>query len=156
IAEFNLDEEYLKRLKEVLKMRADLQAELARILSEDPRLLRRFMDNIRARSNNLREQLADLSAKQDVLNREVRAWSAVDQADRQRMAQILLLRNVEEVSKISTAAGELQDRYQSWLPLQKESKDVSLVAVSKQIQDMATAAGGLNARAMNFIASAQQ
>ena len=38
------------------------------------------MDNLRARSNNLREQLADLTTKQEELNREVRAWNAVDEA----------------------------------------------------------------------------
>jgi hypothetical protein len=50
MAEFELDEEYLKRLKEVLEMRRDLQAELARILAEDPRLLRRFMDALKYRA----------------------------------------------------------------------------------------------------------
>lgn len=156
MAQFELDEEYLKRLKEVMEMRNELRAELARILGEDPRLLRRFMDNLRARSNNLREQLADLTTKQEELNREVRAWNAVDEADRGRMAQLLLLRNVQEATKLATGAGELQDRYQSWSPLQKETKDASLAAVNKKIQEVATAASDLNSRAMNFIATAQQ
>ena len=81
------------------------------------------MDNLRAKSNNLREQFADLSAKQEGLNREVRAWAAFSEADRQPMARLLLLQNLQESSKLATSAGELQDRYQSWLPLQKESKD---------------------------------
>jgi hypothetical protein len=155
MAEFELDEEYLKRLKEVLKMRQELQAELARILGDDPRLLRRYMDNIRAKSNNLREQLADLSAKQDGLNREVRAWAAFAEADRPPMAKLLLLQNLQEASKIATSAGELQDRYQSWLPLQKESKDSTLATVSKQIQETATAAVELKSRAENYIATEQ-
>ncbi len=156
LAEFELDDEYLKRLKEVLKMRQELEAELARILGDDPRLLRRYMDNMRAKSNNLREQLADLSAKQDGLNREVRAWAAFAEADRQPMARLLLLQNLQEVSKIATSVGELQDRYQSWLPLQKESKDSALVTVSKQIQETATAAGELTSRAENYIAVEQK
>ena len=156
MAEFKLDDEYLKRLKEVIQMRIELQAELARILAEDPRLLRRYMDNLRARSTNLREQLADLSAKQEGLNREVRAWAAFSEADRQPMAKLLLLQNLQEASKIATSAAEIQDRYQSWLPLQKESKDSSLVAVSKQIQGVATAAGDLKSRAETYIATEQQ
>jgi hypothetical protein len=156
LAEFNLDDEYLKRLKEVIKMRTDLEAELARILGDDPRLLRRYMDNLRARSNNLREQLADLSARQEGLNREVRAWAAFAEADRQPMARLLLLQNLQESSRLATSAGDLQDRYQSWLPLQKESKDSSLVAVSKQIQAVATSAGELKSRAENYIATEQQ
>ena len=156
IAELKMDDEYLKRLKEVLKMRNDLEAELARILGEDPRLLRRYMDNLRARSNNLREQLSDLSSNQSELNREVQAWSAVTDADRQRMAQLLMLRNVQEADKIATAAGELQDRYQSWLPLQREAKDASLAAVSKKIQEMATTAGELKSQADQMVSSAQK
>ena len=156
MAEFNLDDEYLKRLKEVLKMRTELEAELARILGDDPRLLRRYMDNLRARSNNLREQLADLTAKQEGLNREVRAWAAIAESDRQPMARLFLMQHLQEAARLAKSAGELQDRYQSWLPLQKESKDSTLVAVSKQIQDVATAAGELKSRAENYIATEQQ
>jgi hypothetical protein len=156
MAEFNLDDEYLKRLKEVIKMRTELEAELAKILGDDPRLLRRYMDNLRARSNNLREQLADLSARQQGLNREVRAWAAFSEADRQPMARLLLLQNLQESSKLATSAGELQDRYQSWLPLQKESKDSGLIAVSKQIQGVATAAGELKSQSEHYIAAEQQ
>ncbi|HEX5470580.1 MAG TPA: hypothetical protein VFW73_01780, partial [Lacipirellulaceae bacterium] len=156
LAEFNLDDEYMKRLKEVLRMRNELSKELARILAEDPRLLRRYMDLIRTRSHNLREQLADLSTNQERLNREVRAWSAVAETERPQMAQLLLQENIQDASKIATAAGELQDRYQSWLPLEHESKDASLLDVSKRIQQVATAAGELKSEATNYVASAQQ
>jgi hypothetical protein len=156
MAEFELDEEYLKRLKEVLEMRRDLQSELARILAEDPRLLRRFMDALRYRSNNLREELAELSAQQVDLNREVRAWTLVEEADRPRIAKILMLRQVQDVSKIATAAGELQSRYQTWLPLDRESKDADLAAASKSIQEMATAASELTAAAQKFVTDSQR
>jgi hypothetical protein len=152
MAEFQLDDEYMKRLNEVIKMRVELEAELARILADDPRLLRRFMDSIRNRSHNLREQLADLSTNQETLNREVRAWSMVEEADRPKIAQLLLQRNVQAASKLATAAGELQDRYQSWLPLQRESKDGSLTEVSKKIQEIATSAGTLKSQADAFVA----
>ncbi len=151
MAEFQLDDEYLKRLKEVLQMRADLQAELARIFAEDPRLLRRFMDNLRAKSNNLREQLADLSARQEGLNREVRAWSATTEAEKPQMAQLLLMQNLQEATKIATSASKLQDRYQSWLPLQKESQDASLAAVNKKVQEVATGAGELRHRLRDLL-----
>ncbi|HEX2477354.1 MAG TPA: Ig-like domain-containing protein, partial [Lacipirellulaceae bacterium] len=156
MAQFELDDEYLKRLKEVLEMRRDLQAELARILAEDPRLLRRFMDSLRYRSNNLREELAGIVTEQADLNREVRAWALVDDADRPKIAKILLLKQVQDASKIATAAGELQSRYQTWLPLDRESKDEDLAAATKTIQEMATAAGELNAAAQKFVADAQR
>jgi hypothetical protein len=156
MAQFELDDEYLKRLKEVLEMRRDMRAELARILAEDPRLLRRFMDALRYRSNNLREELAGIVAEQADLNREVRAWALVDDADRPKIAKILLLKQVQDASKIATAAGELQSRYQTWLPLDRESKDEDLAAATKTIQEMATAASELNATAQKFVADSQR
>ena len=156
MAQFELDDEYLKRLKEVLEMRRDLQAELARILAEDPRLLRRFMDALRYRSNNLREELAGIIAEQMDLKREVRAWTLVDDADRPKIAKILLLKQVQDASKIAAAAGELQSRYQTWLPLDRESRDEDLAAATKTIQEMATAASELGATAQKFVADSQR
>jgi hypothetical protein len=156
MVEFDLDDEYLQRLQEVMEMRRDLRAELARILSEDPRLLRRFMDSLRFRSNNLREELAELVANQSDLNREVRAWALVEGEDRPRIAKILLLRQVQDAAKIATAAGELQSRYQTWLPLDRESKDAELAAATKNIQEMATAAEELNSTAQKFVADMQR
>jgi hypothetical protein len=72
MAEFELDDEYLKRLQEVLKMRRDLQAELAKLLTDDPRLMRRFMDGMMSRGDSLRDQLTLLSERQKQLAREVR------------------------------------------------------------------------------------
>lgn len=155
-AEFDLDEEYMARLQEVLEMRRDLQAELARILGDDPRLLRRFMDSLKNRTHSLREDLADLVARQEDLNREVRAWTLVDEAERPRIAKILLLRQVQDSGQIATAAGELQSRYQAWLPLNRESKDADLAAATERIQKVATAATELGASAKSFVDEAQK
>ena len=64
MAEFELDDEYLARLKEVLEMRQELMAEFARMLSDDPRLLRRYMDRLRDRTKTLRYELAELTDRQ--------------------------------------------------------------------------------------------
>jgi hypothetical protein len=156
MAQFDLDDEYLKRLQEVLEMRAELQAELARILGDDPRLLRRFMDSLRNRSNNLREELAGLVERQNELNREVRAWAAADEVERPQIAQMLLLRHVFRTTPIASAAGKLQERYETWLPLNRDADDAGLLSTTQLIQDTATAAADLNATAQRFIAVAQQ
>jgi hypothetical protein len=154
MAEFELDEEYLKRLQEVMKMREEMRAELARILADDPRLLRRLMDSIRNRSENLRSELATLSAEQKEFNREVRAWSETAEADRPRIKQLLLMRQLRKSNGIATAAGELQDRYQAWLPLDRKSQDGSLATATAAIQELATAANGLSAHSGQYILEA--
>jgi hypothetical protein len=155
MAQFELDDEYLKRLKEVLEMRAELQKELARILGDDPRLLRRFMDSLRNRSNNLREELAGLVEKQNELNREVRAWALVDEANRPQIAKALLLRHAQRTTAMATAAGKLQERYETWLPLNREVKDADLAAATQRIQAVARAADELNAAAVRYVSAAQ-
>lgn len=149
--EFDLDDEYLQRLQEVMKMREDLRAELAKILADDPRLLRRLMDSVRNRTNNLREDLAELVSDQREFNREVRAWRETTDADRPRIAQLLLLRQLRKSGNISRATGELQDRYQAWLPLDRQAKDSDLAKTTQTIQELATAATDLQTHAEQFI-----
>jgi hypothetical protein len=154
--EFKLDEEYLARLKEVLEMRRDLQAELARILADDPRLLRRFMDSVRNRTNNLRAELADLVAEQEDLSREVRAWSLVEEKDRPKMGRLLMLRQVQDATNLARDAGEMQSRYQAWAPLGPDAKDPEVIATTKLVQDVATAAGELGESAQAFVVESQR
>jgi hypothetical protein len=156
MAELNMDEEYLKRLREVLEMRRDMMAELARILAEDPRLLQRYMDLFKNRAENLREALADLVAEQQDLNREVKAWTLVDEAERPRIAAILLQRHLHDAADLAMKAGALQDRYQAWLPLARQDKDADLQSATKLVQATATAANELGAKAAGFISEMQR
>ena len=83
--EFDLDEEYLQRLQEVLEMRRELEAELARILAEDPRLLKRFSQSSRGQADNLRDQFSLLARRQFVLTNLAGQLGATgDGAEQQR------------------------------------------------------------------------
>jgi len=154
--EFDLDDEYLKRLEEVMKMREDLRAELAKILADDPRLVRRMMDSVRNRTNNLREDLSELVRDQREFSREVRAWRETTDADRPRIAQLLLLRQLRKSGGVAKASGELQDRYQAWLPLDRQAKDNDLSKTTQTIQQLATAAADLQSHAEQFIAETER
>ena len=101
MVEFDLDEEYLKRLEEVNQMRNDMRKELARILADDPRLLRRFLDAERNRSKVLRNELDRLMERQGELNRETRAWTMAEKDQRPQLAQILLGRHIESTQDLS-------------------------------------------------------
>ncbi len=151
--EFDLDEEYLQRLKEVLEMRNKMRAELARILAEDPRLLRRFLDAQRSRSAVLRNELDRLIERQEALNRETRAWAAIaednnedhDEERRSKLAVILLGRHVESAQDVALAAAELQDRFKTWSPLGEEVEDADFRATAEVLQQIATATQELSA-----------
>ncbi len=122
MVEFDLDEEYLARLQEVLEMRRELRAELAKILAEDPRLLRRFMSSFRSGADNLRNQLSGLRERQDELTREVLIWnqtaSAPDSATRAATVRsIVTRRRLAEPADLAKDIGGLADRFEAWMPL---------------------------------------
>lgn len=117
IAEFDLDEEYLKRLKEVLEMQRDLQAELARLLADDPRLMRRFMDRLVARGDSLRDQMTLLAERQKQLEREVRAWTSADQQQRADLLEAITRMRQSKVEEIAQLAAEQDEKFLTWMPL---------------------------------------
>ena len=150
--EFDLDEEYLKRLKEVLELRNRMRKEFARILRDDPRLLRRYLDAQKNRQNNLRHNLYDLIEEQRELNREVDAWSKVEDQGKKELAGILLGRHVESSQDVSLAAAEMLDRFEAWSPIDSESENDDLLQASELMQRITTTATELTSRAEDFVA----
>ena len=155
LAEFDLNEEYLDRLREVLAQRTELEAELARVLAEDPRLLRRFMDLLRHRSLNLREELAGLVADQKTLNQEILAWTAVDEKNRPSFAAVLMLQQVSRSDAIARSVGEIQSRYQAWLPLNVAGTENGVVETSQAVDAATTAATELRTLAQQYVSLMQ-
>ena len=142
--EFDLDEEYLARLKEVLEMRNKLRAELARILAEDPRLLRRYLDRQRNGAKVIRSELADLIELQKELNRQTKAWTMVEEDQRDQLASVLMQRHIRDVEEIALTAADLHDRFETWLPLERNVDDPDLTATAELLQQMATATSDVN------------
>ncbi|MGI9428457.1 MAG: hypothetical protein ACR2NM_07360, partial [Bythopirellula sp.] len=154
--EFDLDDEYLKRLEEVNKLRNDMRKELARILADDPRLLRRFLDAERNRSKVLRNELDRLMERQDELNRETRAWTMAEEEERPQLGTILLGRHIESAQDLSIAAAELYDRFETWSPLGKESEDADFQEAARVLQDIATATRELSADGLRYVDEARR
>ena len=118
-AEYDLDEEYLKRLKEVMEMRRDMMAELARILADDPQLLRRFMNKMNDRTADIRDQLTLIAHDQQALSLRVSQWSGasaqpLELAKHQAGA---LQMHLVEVEGIFNRLADVQNKFISWLPL---------------------------------------
>ena len=122
--EFDLDEEYLKRLKEVLQMRQEMMAELARILDDDPQLLRRFMNSMNSRNSTIRSQLTLIAADQRSLAHKINLWAdAIN--DQQDLADHVTQETEQHLAGIQDLANrlaDLQDAFVSWLPLAEDVK----------------------------------
>jgi hypothetical protein len=150
--EFDVDEEYLARLKEVLEMRNKMRAELARILADDPRLLRRFIDSQQNRRRVLRHEMEEIVEQQHELNREVEAWTAADADSKPSLQSALLQRHAESASDLAVDAAVLQDKFDTWLPLAQQIDNDDVQTAAKLLQDVATATEELSTDAESFIA----
>ncbi len=67
MAQLELDEEFLKQYRELQQEWEKTLAELAKVLSKDPRLLSRYMNLSRRRVDSLRDQLTLLNLRQQEL-----------------------------------------------------------------------------------------
>ena len=122
--EFDLDEEYLKRLKEVLKMRQEMMAELARILADDPQLLRRYMNSMNARTGSIRDQLTFIAGDQKALTYRINAWVEATKNPSQLAEHVVdeMEVHLAEIQELANRLANVQDEFVSWLPLADDVK----------------------------------
>jgi hypothetical protein len=123
-AEFDLDEEYLERLKEVLQMRQDMMAELARILADDPQLLRRYMNQMNSRNFTIRDQLTLIARDQEELSQQVIVWEEASKNPKELAVHVIgeTEMHLSEIQELANRLGDLQDEFVSWLPLEDDVK----------------------------------
>lgn len=112
-----LDQTYLDRLAEVTRMRRDMMSELARILSDDPRLSSRYLDLIKRRRSSLANQLAELAARQDQTALEVTGWIQVEENQRANYWQQISDLRLDAPKNLAKEAHQLADRVEKQLPL---------------------------------------
>ena len=137
MVQFDLTDEDLKRIQEILEMKRDLKAELARILSEDPRLLKRFTDRVARRTETLRDQLTLLAQRQKRIDRELRAWMGVTPEDEASLQAAITRIKLAEAGCIASAAAEMHEHFVVWLPLDMKFADGLPVEVRDLANDIA-------------------
>ena len=122
--EFDFDEEYLKRLKEVFLMRQEMMSELARILADDPQLLRRFMNGMNSRNSTIRRQLTLIAGNQRALSDKVNAWADAtnNQQDLADHVTQATEQHLAGIQNLANRLADLQDTFVSWLPLAEDVK----------------------------------
>ena len=130
------DEEYRKRLAEVLALRREMLAELSRMLSNDPRLLRRFMALGERRRSSLREELMRLARWQAELAAELQAWRQFPQESQLREVwAVVTERRLSAVAQLDQAIGLVVQRINTRLPLEVKLEDAAaakLLSAAKQ------------------------
>ncbi|MCA9096827.1 MAG: hypothetical protein KDA36_00500, partial [Planctomycetaceae bacterium] len=120
--ELELTDDYLQKLQELLKKKLEIQAELAKILSQDPRLLERFMARNRLEARTLRDQLTLLNRAQTELRDELKAaLPPADKPDEKLTLKNRIPHRVAEAQRIAEATAKMLDNYIVWTPLDLDS-----------------------------------
>ena len=125
LSEREYEEEYLKRLKEVFKMRNELRAELVKILADDPQLMRRYFQNFGERGASLRSQLNELADRQNYIYQQVTAFEL---AKSETEVNSLIHEHVAVVAGESLnfvrRSYEIEETFETWLPFQAGESEV--------------------------------
>lgn len=120
--ELELTDEFLQRLQELLKKKLEIQAELAKAMSQDPRLLERFMARSRLEATTLRDQLTLLHNRQQKLTQEVQLGMSAEGGEKATVDGKLNLDKFRIPNRevgaavIADDAARMIENYITWTP----------------------------------------
>jgi cell fate (sporulation/competence/biofilm development) regulator YmcA (YheA/YmcA/DUF963 family) len=156
--ELELTDEYLQRLQELLKKKLEIQAELAKALSQDPRLLERFMARSRLEATTLRDQLTLLHNRQLKLTQEVRqGLPAEGTADGKLSLDKFRIPNREvDAAIIADDAAKMLENYITWTPKDLDVNQGDLAVFKRKGTLIASAATDLARMASDEDATSAQ
>ena len=147
--ELELTDEYLQRLQELLKKKLEIQAELAKAMSQDPRLLERFMARSRLEATTLRDQLTLLHKRQLKLTQEVRQGMPTENGDQLLVDGKLKLDKFRvpnrslDAAVISDDAAKMLENYITWTPKDLNVNQGELAVIKAKGTRIAAAATDL-------------
>lgn len=140
--ELDLSDEFLEKLQALLQKKLEIQAELAKVLSKDPRLLQRFMARSRLEADTLRDQLTLVAQRHQALAADVKAGLPKKGDENQK----LVLKNqhvkqADAAAAITEGVSKMFDNFVVWTPLDRDvdkgdlgkfkAKGVKLVAAAE-------------------------
>lgn len=112
-----VDEAYVEKLKALLEQKKKIMAELAELLAQDPRLLRRYLAMQQLSATSLRDQLTLLAEAQKVTEAQVRRWIATPESGRAELLAEYRPVLLADGRRLIEDATRLRDNLETWLPL---------------------------------------
>ncbi|MGV3486175.1 MAG: hypothetical protein ACO1RT_17285 [Planctomycetaceae bacterium] len=135
-----VDQAYLDRLAEVLKLRREMMEEFAQMLGDDPRLLSRYMELTKRRRSSLRDQLTEISQRQFDMTEETLNWLEIDDSQREDLWSVIIDLRLAAADDLAKDASELSERVEKQMPLEVElaaGTPAQIIAQAKQIASAA-------------------
>ncbi len=111
-----VDEDYVAKLNQLLEEQKKIMAELAKILADDPRMLRRFMALQELDGTTLRDQMTLLAQRQQALTKKTAEWTVADETARSTLASRDLIAQASEQIEVASSAAKMHENMITWLP----------------------------------------
>ena len=127
-----VSDDFADQLAKLLEEKKKIMAELAKILADDPRLLRRFLALEQLEGTTLRDQMTLLAQRQQALAAQVTQWTSAGDKDRQATLTQLIASQSAEQSEVAALAAKLHENMVTWLPLEV-SPDQEAVAACRNL-----------------------
>jgi hypothetical protein len=140
-----VDDDYAAKLQKLLEEQKNIMEELAKILADDPRMLRRFMALQELDSTTLRDQMTLLARRQTDLTKQTAEWTVADESSQTNLARQYLEAQVPEQSEIASLSAKMQENMITWLPdgVQQDQEPVAtaltLAAEASRLASLAAA-----------------
>ena len=149
-----VDQEYLDRFAEVVKLRREMMDEFAQMLGDDPRLLSRYLELVKRRRNSLRDRLTDISQRQYDATEEVLGWSQIDENQKPDLWTIIVELRLHSATDLAKDAAELAERIEKQMPLELDAAVGTPAEVIRQVKQIASLARTVSFDADKVIAAA--
>lgn len=156
MAVIEVDQAYLDRYAEVLTLRREMLAELARMLADDPRLASRYLDLIKRRRSSLLEQLSELTERQEDLTTELSGWLAVDESQRKDLWTLIVDMRLQSADQMASDTAEFSEQMVKQLPLSLDADRGTAAAAVRFIQDAAQIAREISFETRNLYGDSDQ
>ncbi len=141
-----VDDEFAKAVQKYYEDLRRLMEELARLLAEDPELMRRFMAMQRQSADTLRDQLTLLARRQQALLADTAAWQSADTPEKRKPLLDKHARDIAtEQAQLAQAASQLYDNAVVWRPRQSTLAIEPTDAMAALAKSVAQHAGELAA-----------
>ncbi|MGI8603664.1 MAG: hypothetical protein ACR2OZ_11790 [Verrucomicrobiales bacterium] len=132
-----VDDAYVEKLRELLEEKKKIMAELAKLLSEDPRLLRRFLAMQQLQCKSYRDQMTLVAERQQQVQSQIAKWNATQEPERSALLEPFRLAYAAQHRQVGQEAAKLQDNMETWLPLDVKPTDSKVQPALKKAEKIA-------------------
>jgi len=140
VVEFDISDEYKKKLDEHYEQLKKLLDDLAKALADDPDLLRRMMARTRLEGTTLRDQLTLLALRQIMVRQNVVDWLDASPGGRPLVQRKIAKRQVVEQMELAKLAAQLHENMETWIPRDLDASQGALADSRKLATEIAMAA----------------